>query len=353
MEAPPPQAQALTLLREAKGWTQRDLAEASEVSQAVLSKAESGLAELGPRLDQVAAALHCPPAVLVEGLPLVGAPITCLHHRRRTSRVSAKAEKRVQALAHLTRVSVTGVAEAADVAPVVDELLQDRVLLGGPAAAATAVRERFGLADGPVGDATGLVERLGAVVVVRPLGTSGQDAVSSWGGVGWPLVIMNAGLPGDRGRFTVLHEGAHLLLHTVPDEAQEQEAHRFAAELLFPAAVAKAELADLTVRDFPRLVELKQIWGISIAALIQRALDVGGIDQDRFKELRIRLSRLGWHRLEPITLPNEKPTRLAAMVSAARQHGLDDEDLAAAAAMTVSTFESETWLSAPEARESA
>lgn len=346
MEAPPPAAQTLTLLREAKGWTQRELAEASGVSQAVLSKAESGLADLGSRVPQVAAALGWPVEALVHGLPLPGAPVTCLHHRRRSSQVNVKAHKRVQALAHLTRVAVTGLADAAGATPSVDQLLTGRAALRGPVDAAAAVRRRFGLGDVPIEDATGLVEQLGAIVVVRPLGTAGQDAVSSWDGTGWPLVIVNTGLPGDRGRFTALHEAAHLLLHTVPDEGQEQEAHRFAAELLFPASVAGRELGGLSTRDFPRLVRLKETWGLSIAALIQRALDVGAVDQAGFTDLRIRLSRLGWHRLEPVKIPEEQPTRLPSLVTLARRRGLSDRDLAAAAAMTVPAFLSEAWASA-------
>ena len=120
MEAPSPAGQALTLAREAKGWTQRELANASGVSQAVLSKAESGISDLGSRLPSVATALGCPAEVLRVGLPVSGAPVTCLHHRRRASQVNAKAQKRVQALAQLTRVTVTGLMDAAGAAPQVE-----------------------------------------------------------------------------------------------------------------------------------------------------------------------------------------------------------------------------------------
>lgn len=349
MEAPPPPAQALTLAREAKGWTQRELAEAAGVSQAVVSKAESGLADLGGRLPQVADALGCPPDVLEVGLPLLGAPVTCLHHRRRTSQLTAKAQKRVQALAQLTRVSVAGVVAAADEAPQVDELLQVGGGLRGPAHAAAAVRDRFGLGESPVEDAIALVEQTGTVVVVRVLGAGGQDAVSSWAGVGdVPLVVMNTALPVDRQRFTVLHELAHLLLHVVPDEGQEQEAHQFAAELLLPVDVAARELAGLGPSEFRRLLELKEKWGLSIGALLQRALDSGCIGQGQFKDMRIRLARLGWHRIEPGNLRPERPERLLGLVARARRRGLGDVELAAAAQMTLPKFLSESWLSASE-----
>jgi Zn-dependent peptidase ImmA (M78 family) len=151
---------------------------------------------------------------------------------------------------------------AAGERPDVDALVVYRSSSRGPAEAAASVRKMFGLSDGPVPDAIGLAERIGTVVVVRNLGTPGQDAVSSWsGGVDVPLVLIGTGLPVDRQRFTVLHELGHLLLHTVPDEAQEQEAQQFAAQLLIPRAAAARELAGLSVSDRRRLVRLRETWG--------------------------------------------------------------------------------------------
>jgi Zn-dependent peptidase ImmA (M78 family)/transcriptional regulator with XRE-family HTH domain len=353
MEAPPPPAQALTLAREARGWTQRELAEAAGVSQAVLSKVESGVADLGGRVGQVADALGCPASMLVDGLPVIGSPVTCVHHRRRTSRLSAKAQKRVQALAQLTRVSVTAMIDAAGEHPIVDDLLAHRFALAGAVEAALAVRHRFDLGADPITNAIDLVERTGTVVVLRSLGPNAQDAVSSWADAGdAPLVVVNTGLSVDRRRFTVLHEMAHILLHVIPDEGQELDAHRFAAEVLFPTEVATSELSGLAVNDFRRLVELKKVWGVSVGALIQRAADVGCISAAEFKEMRIRLTRLGWHRVEPVDLPDEQPTRLKGYVARARQRGLSDKELAAAAQMTLLKFRSETWLSgAAAARE--
>jgi Zn-dependent peptidase ImmA (M78 family) len=266
--------------------------------------------------------------------------------------LSAKAQKRVQALAQLTRVSVTAMVAAAGERPVVDDLLAHRFDLRGPVEAALAVRRRLDLGTDPITDAIDLIERMGIVVVLRSLGPNAQDAVSSWADAGdVPLVIVNTGLPVDRRRFTVLHEMAHILLHVIPDEGQELDAHRFAAEVLMPAEVAMMELSGLAVNDFRRLVELKQAWGVSVGALIQRAADVGCITAAEFKEMRIRLTRLGWHRFEPVELPDEQPTRLKGYVARARQRGLSDEELAAAAQMTVSKFRSETWLSGAAAAE--
>ncbi|PZU44127.1 MAG: hypothetical protein DI566_13075, partial [Microbacterium sp.] len=57
----------ITLLREAKGWNQTDLAREAGVSQAVISRLETGALELTPdRRDALVKALDCPPEILEE-----------------------------------------------------------------------------------------------------------------------------------------------------------------------------------------------------------------------------------------------------------------------------------------------
>lgn len=85
---------------------------------------------------------------------------------------------------------------------------------------------------------------------------------------------MNQGLPPDRERFTLMHEVGHLVMHQTPVEDQEQQANRFAGEFLAPAEEIRPFLGGLTVRQFSKLAQLKQEWGLSMAALIQRALDL-------------------------------------------------------------------------------
>ncbi|NTW39507.1 MAG: helix-turn-helix transcriptional regulator, partial [Cellulomonadaceae bacterium] len=71
----------LVLVREAKGWTQRELAARADVSQPTISKAENGVAELrGETLEAVAAALDCPIALLTHPVPSLGLDVSCLHH---------------------------------------------------------------------------------------------------------------------------------------------------------------------------------------------------------------------------------------------------------------------------------
>ncbi len=329
------------LVREAKGWTQKQLADASEVSQGYLSKVENGLVDLaGDRLERVANALDCPVGLLLSE-PVGGLGVTCLHHRRRQSTMNAGAVKRVEAMAHLTRLTVDRL--LSDVDLVLERSLPPIGFAStmDPAEAARRLRAHWGLPSTPVPNLIELIEGAGVVVVVRAIGTSSQDAVSMRpiDSTQSPLMIVNDGFSPDRQRFTVAHELGHLLLHEYPADSQEHEANQFAAELLTPAAEIRSALDGLQTRDFRRLLELKSRWGVSIGMLVQRAKDLGCISDRQFKEFRIRLSRMGWNVSEPGSVDRETPVLLRRAIQARLERGGEDvEQVAARALMTRAAF---------------
>ncbi|TCU86062.1 Zn-dependent peptidase ImmA (M78 family) [Curtobacterium sp. PhB191] len=177
------------------------------------------------------------------------------------------------------------------------------------------------------------------LIVARPLGTASQDAVSTWPTGGKPMMLVNSGLPTDRLRFTVAHELGHLVMHHAPADNQEEEANTFASEFLAPAEEIQPDLVGLAAGDMGRLMQLKTKWGMSIAALIRRAYDLDQIDEARYRDFHIRLSRLGWRQMEPGNLPPESPRLMHSVISALRtQEHLDIEALAFAALMTPKEF---------------
>jgi Zn-dependent peptidase ImmA (M78 family)/transcriptional regulator with XRE-family HTH domain len=332
--------QMLALVREAKGWSQRELAVNADVSQSTLSKAENGLMELkGEALTQVAAALDCPVSLLAHEVSAGGLDVTCLHHRRRASRLTVASKNKVEALAHLTRLSVENLLPPEARLPVglprVEGL--DPV---DPAGLAGVVRVALGISEGPVRDLTQALEKGGVIVVVRPLGSAAQDAVSSWPHEAGrpPVLVVNSGLPGDRQRFTVAHELGHLVMHRLPGEDQEREADAFAAELLAPAEQVRPDLEGLTTADLRRLAALKPVWGMSIAALVRRAADVGVISERQYREFHLRLNRMGWRQSEPIALAPEQPRVLEGLLRSRLEAGASVADLARTALMTEASF---------------
>ncbi len=334
-------ARMVRLVREARRWAQHDLANTAGISQGFVSKIEKGLLPLtGDYLDKVAAALAVPPALLRTSDPVGGVEVTCLHHRRRSSVMSVTTMRAVEGLTHLTRLSVDGLSTG------VGKLLPRRELIrmpveehGSPATIASALRKIWDLPSGPVDDVVGLLESAGVRVMRRDLGTTAQDAVSTWPAGEQPLILINHGLPPDRERFTLAHEVGHLIMHELPSEEQEKEANQFAGEFLTPATDLEPLLEGLTVRQFPKLAELKLTWKVSMAMLIQRAADLDCISANQFKSFRIRLNQYGWSQREPGDLRAESPQRIAGLVKTQLdRHGHDVDTVAGIALMLPEPF---------------
>lgn len=333
----------VTLVRESLGLTQAALAEQAGLSQGYISKVESSLLPLtGENMVKVAEALKCPVELLLDDTPVQGLEVTCMHHRRRHSKINASTKRRIEALTHLTRVSVEGLLRGIEMIPDTElHRLDLDQFDGDPAAAARAVRAAWRVPSGPISNVIEVLEAVGIVVVSRSLFTRAQDAVSTWPRDGGrpPIMVVNLGLPTDRQRFTTCHELAHLVLHTLPDDDQERQADIFASEFLAPAEEIAPQLAGLTTRDFPRLIQLKAQWGMSIAALIRRAHDLGEISERQYRQFQIRLNQLGWREVEPGALPAETPSTLTRVMEVhLADHGYTIDGLAKTAGMLPSTF---------------
>lgn len=173
-----------------------------------------------------------------------------------------------------------------------------------------AVRAREALqveADRPIGHLTHHLERAGVVVVVRPNGLSPEDenrfddaggnrksevhyGYSTWVGAfrDRPLIVMRASASWERTRWTIAHELGHLLMHqqVLPRNAEEQ-ASRFAGELLAPAHAIATELTQPVT--LATLVAVKHKWGISLGALLPHLSHSGLISHERFVALRTQL----------------------------------------------------------------
>ena len=199
---------------------------------------------------------------------------------------------------------------------------------GTPVAAAAArLREVMGVEpDEPLDDLMYEAERLGAPVIVRRrapgewesefAATPGRArdekhlGYSSWVGRhrDRPLVVLRETESWERTRFTVAHELGHLVLHSRAycsvNSREEQDANRFATELLAPVGAIAPELPK--VMSLLNLKPLKDKWGISLGSLIRHLRDSGLINEDRAKMLTTQLhSRLNpetghtWGMTEP------------------------------------------------------
>ena len=119
-----------------------------------------------------------------------------------------------------------------------------------------------------------------------------------------PVIVLDGGKGSvwDRDNFNLAHELGHIVMHrgirhTPGTRTVEAQAHRFAGAFLGPAKAMREVLPrDL---DWSRYFELKREWGMSMAALIRRARDLGVIDDATYTRAMKQRSAYGWRKAEP------------------------------------------------------
>lgn len=158
------------------------------------------------------------------------------------------------------------------------------------------VREAMGLrCDEPVDDLMYEVERIGVPIIVRPreladpidpcvaiVPCGPAPGFATWVGAyrERPLIVVDESVSWERTRFTVAHLLGHLVLHShLPGclgATHERDANRFAVEFLAPRHALAAHLP----RSLPllNLLPLKDVWGLSLSALIDHLTQNGLID---------------------------------------------------------------------------
>lgn len=201
-----------------------------------------------------------------------------------------------------------------------------------PEDAARALREAWGIANGPMKHMVRLLEHRGVLVVFSPPQTAAVDAFS-FESPTRPVVVLNP-VKSDyyRQRFDVAHELGHLVMHRDAEpggRVVEDEASRFAGELLMPAA----ELGDLlpkamNARSWDVLGSLKEQWGVSIQALLFRARRLGNIGDVTYRNAVVTLTQRGWRRNEPGLISTvEQPSMLARSTELLDEAGVNRDTL--------------------------
>jgi Zn-dependent peptidase ImmA (M78 family) len=202
----------------------------------------------------------------------------------------------------------------------------------GPERAAQLVREQWRIGAGPVGHLVRLLENHGVLVVFSPEQAASVDAYSFDSRLR-PVVILNP-IKRDyyRQRFDVAHELGHLVMHSDAEPGGrivEDQAHRFAAELLMPADQVRDLLpATMGGNVWQALARLKEQWGVSIQALLYRARWLGRLSDVSYRNAMTTISARGWRRNEPgLVSAIEQPSLLPRAVELLEQEGIDKSHL--------------------------
>lgn len=133
------------------------------------------------------------------------------------------------------------------------------------------------------------------------------------------VVVVNPSTSNDRGRMNCAHELGHILYGDCKNSAkttakQESRVFEFASELFIP----EAELREAFVgRSAVKLVEAKERFGISMAAMIYRAEKLAIIDARTAKRLWIQFAKRGWRANEPGRVRADKAIRFERLLDQA------------------------------------
>ena len=332
----------LTQARQLAGKTKKDVAASVGVTAAAVGQYESGMTKPRPDLiPRLAGELRVPIAFFISGRPHARLDASGAHFRNLRS---ARAWQRDKAIAHVKQVwELTLALEKRVQLPAVDlpgfaggEVHSGVDLPRSPGDAARALRASWQLGDGPISHLVRHLEARG-IVVDAPLPSRADREVDAFS-IAYlrPIMVLTANRTDDvyRWRFTAAHELGHLLLHgdTAPGDTQhEREADAFAAEFLTPR---DSILPDLPARvDLRKLVELRQVWGVSVDSLLYRCREVGLLSDQAAGRAWRRLAELrhqpGFATESVLRYPGEQPMMLRqAFNLAAKEISLTVQDIA-------------------------
>jgi len=204
--------------------------------------------------------------------------------------------------------------------------------VGGPEKAAQYVRDCWGLSGGPAPHLVRLLENHGVLVVFSPPQAASVDAYSFDSRLR-PVVVLNP-VKHDyyRQRFDVAHELGHLVMHTDAEpggRTVEDQANRFAAEFLMPAAEIRDGLPKaMNAAAWQSLGRCKERWGTSIQALLYRARRLGALTEVSYRNAMATLTSRGWRRSEPgLVTVLEQPSMLPRALELLAAEGISEYDL--------------------------
>ncbi|KAA1248672.1 ImmA/IrrE family metallo-endopeptidase [Mycobacterium simiae] len=314
----------LETLRIARGWTQAQLEEQTGIRQGTLSRYENGLREPDPAtMAELAKAFGVTTEFLQRGQHRRAAMAVDAHMRRRAT---AKASLWRQREAQLNEYRLHARALFEEVSLQAEQIVP-RFDGEDPSAAARMTRMQWRMPVGPVRALMHWLEAAGCMVIAEDFGSPRLDGLSQWIDE-HPMMLINTSAPTDRMRWTLAHELGHLVLHSEYLTGDvEAEADEFAAELLMPAESIRPSLSK---PNLGKLLDLKQEWGVSIAALIQRAHTLKTITPAERTRLFKMLSAKGFRITEPGSerIPPEKPRLQQHLRSTLQAKGLTTAEIA-------------------------
>jgi Zn-dependent peptidase ImmA (M78 family)/DNA-binding XRE family transcriptional regulator len=301
----------IILARESRGIPQRALAKELDVTQAMVSKIESGYLQPSEEtVAKLAGTLKYSQDFFYQPFERYHAGA---HFYRKHKTLPAKISTQIEASLNIYRLQVNQLLTAAEIDFV--ELPEcDIDEYGNAREVARAVRQYLRIPAGPIANMTEILESIGIVVIPFDPGTRQFQAASMHANKAKYVTLINSKMPGDRFRWTLAHELGHMVMHRLPSPNMEAEADEFASEFLLPSREIRSDLKNL----YPeKLAGLKIRWKVSMSAILLTALKLGAITERQYRTVIYKLAADGITRANEDagpSIPVEKPSLISELI---------------------------------------
>ena len=185
--------------------------------------------------------------------------------------------------------------------------------------AAKRLRKRLGLDDDQkVSSVAELLERLGVRAIELPTDIALDGFAAS--AADEYAVVLNSTVSSDRARLNAAHEVGHVLAGDCDSNdidnrgPNEKRAFDFASHLLLTDTMLQAAFRD---KSMVSLVQYKERFGISVAAMIFRGQESRILSEGLAKRIWIEISRRGWKENEPGYVAEDRAVRFERLLDSA------------------------------------
>ncbi len=158
---------------------------------------------------------------------------------------------------------------------------------------------------GPVGNITDILENMGFIicpVAYEDRGFSGNSGTVN----GRPYIAINIAMPAERQRFTLIHELSHLVFVFRDYQDEERMVDGIAGSFLLPKDDIIRELGPKRKDIRGDLHMIQREYGISMAAAVMRAFQVGIINKATYEMTMKWMSAKGLRVNEPSDMIPER-----------------------------------------------
>jgi Zn-dependent peptidase ImmA (M78 family) len=190
-----------------------------------------------------------------------------------------------------------------------------------PDALSRQVRDRLSISEHePIPSVVDVLEQFGVRVLENRTNLRIDGLAARYGEE--HVVVLNPNVSNDRTRMNAAHELAHVLLGDCQaveaSRADEQRAFEFASHFLLPNGQLKRAFEGKSV---VRMVQFKERFGISLAAMIYRAEKLHFLTKPEAKWLWMEFARRGWRNNEPGHVRPDRATRFEQLIDEALLSG--------------------------------